>query len=528
MKSSPSRSGRLCVSVLVLGALASACGPSNQSGADARADEAARDEGSDGSVVDAAREDAIDDTAVTDTQPDVQPLDVAHDAAEDSAVDTSAPDAAPDVTGDAPLLDAAPDAALLDTAIDTAPDAAPDVTNDSASDALSDAGPMPLPAMCANNAECGRGATCDTAARRCVCSTGYLPCANSCCPVRYTRDVMIDTGGHSPELGSDAMGRTYVLYKKGRTTVRLATIAPDGTVTLESVAESSGEDDDADMAVAPDGTILVAVHQPGAGRSGRFTLFRRDAGSTRFTTMSLLQTGVETFLYDAAVSIGRAPGGDIFAAASARVGDGTMGLAMSRYNAALGIWMGLPRVLTYHGHSRSELHATDTGFFLGVHDLGYSERFVRFESDATQREIIAVTSGTIYARGDSAAALTDAGQLVTFTSETVTYDARTNERMNFTGMESGRRSDIDMAVDRDGNPAMFFHSVTTHALILKVRMPRGGWTSWYTPDAIFVPFPMSADAMHVDLERLSSGELATVISDTQDRVPMRLRVVGPS
>lgn len=388
--------------------------------------------------------------------------------------------------------------------------------------ALPDAGPFTLPASCTDSSECGPDAACETTEGHCVCSPGSLPCGGGCCSMTIARDVTIATSGHAPEIGSDAAGNVYVLFERGYDAVRLATL-PAGatTATDEPVATGSGQDDAADLVVAPDGTIYAALHQPGAGRSGSFMLYSRAPGATSFTTMPLRSGPPDAFAYDAAVGLSRASNGDMYAAVSARSGDGTMGLATTRFDGALGVWTSGPTILTYHGHSRSELFARTDGYFVGVHDLGYAERYVGFDASGSSPTYLAAAAGPIYDYGETAAAMTDAGLLYTFTAGRVeTSDGALTDRIP-NAVLPGSRSDVDMALDADDNPVFVFHDQARDRITMLVRMPLGGYTTTFWPTSTFVPFPIDPAWVTLDAERLPSGNVAIVMGDSLDQGTMR-------
>jgi hypothetical protein len=485
-------------SILGLSMLSSfGCGatPSDDAGLDA------------GTSMDATMQDAdASDAAVSDA------------AALDAGLSDAAPsDAAP---SDAAPSDAAPsdagssDAGMEDAGVDAGP---------------ADAG-FVIPGSCTSTPECGPSATC--AAGLCVCNAGSLPCGTTCCALTYAREVTLAAAGHSPEIGADAAGNVSVLFEVGSSSVRLATL-PVGstTATTETVTTSSGEEDDADLAVAPDGTLLLAVHQPGVGRSGAFTLFTRAPAASSFTTSSLRPGPPDVFAYDAAVSISRAPGGDMYAGASARSGDGTQGLAMARFDATAGAWSNLPTLYTTSAYSRSELFARDDGFFVGLHDFPNAQDFYQdYDTGGTALALLEVAV-SVSTRGQSAAALGDDDVLNMFTGTSTAgrldrSDGGLGEAVPFSGPSAGAHSDIDMALDRDGNPALVVHSSTNHSISLIVRMPTGGFTrtTWF--DASFLPPSTTSSWMTLDLERLPNGNLAIVIGDSMDRGELHYRELG--
>lgn len=388
--------------------------------------------------------------------------------------------------------------------------------------ALPDAGPFTLPASCTDSSECGPDATCETTGGHCVCNGSSLPCGGGCCPMTIARDLTIATSGHAPEIGADAAGNVYVLFERGYDRIRLATL-PAGatTATDEAIATCSGEDDAADLAVAPDGTIYAAIHQPGSGRSGSFTLYSRAPGDTSFSSMTLRSGSPDAFAYDAAVGISRASNGDIYASVSARSGDGTMGLAMTRFDGALGVWMSAPTILTYHGHSRSELFARTDGYFVGVHDLGYAERYASFDAASTLLEYLPVVAGPVYDYGETAAAMTGAGLLYTFTGGRVELSDGSLVDLIPSSVLPGARSDVDMALDADDNPVFVFHDAARDQITMLVRMPHGGYTMTAWPVATFVPFPIDPAWVTLDAERLPSGNVAIVMGDSMDQGTMR-------
>lgn len=421
-------------------------------------------------------------------------------------------DASSLVDGGGPV-DAASDAALPD------PDAGPDAAAQDAGPP--DAGPFVLPSSCADASECGPLATCDTSFARCVCNEGALPCGGGCCPATIARDVTLAASGHAPEIGSDAAGNLFVLYERGDDAIRLATLAAGSSApTDEAVTTCSGENDCADLAVVPDGTLMIAVHRPGSGRSGTFVLYSRAAGATSFSTMSLRSGLPEPFAFDAAVGISRASNGDVYAACSARSGDGTMGLAMTRYDAAMGLWTSAPTILTYHGHSWSELFARTDGYYVGVADLGYADRFFSLDAASTLVDTLPVAL-SVYDRGQSSGAMTDSEVLYTFTKGRLERSDSGLVEMIPSRVVAANRADVDMATDADGNPVIAYHDDFLDQIVLAVRMPHGGWVRRTWPASGFVPFGTDSAWITLDLERLSNGHIALAAGDFMDRGALR-------
>ncbi len=455
--------------------------------------------------------------------------------------DARTPDASTPTDGSTPLdarpIDSGTEVGPADaTPTDTGPTDTGPIDTGSTDTGPADTGPTDtgpadagfvIPSSCTTSAECGPSASCVSG--HCVCDGGALPCGTTCCPFTYARDLTLAPAGHAPEIGFDAAGDVFVVYQVGADRIRLATL-PAGSTTPTSavVATSSGNEDDADIAVAPDGTVYVAVHQAGIGRSGTFTLFTRAPAGTTFTSTSLRTGPPDVFAFESAVSISRAPGGDLVAGASARSGDGTLGLAMSRFDASTGTWADLPTALTASAYSRSELFARDDGFFLGVHDFpGSSDYFEDFDLSGAPLAFLAASS-SVSTHGQSAAALGGDGVLTMFTGSTTAgrldrSDGGLGEPVSFTGSSAGAHSDIDMALDQDGNPALLVHSSSNHSISLIVRMPSGGYTrtTWF--DASFLPSSTTSTFMTLDLERLPSGNLAIVIGDSMDRGELHYR-----
>ena len=435
-------------------------------------------------------------------------------------VDSAMPDAGMDAATDSGVADSGMDTSVADSGI---------ADTGVADSGTPDAG-FVIPASCTATSECGPSASCVTG--HCVCSASALPCGTTCCPLTYVRDLTLATGGHAPEIGFDAAGNVSVLYMVGSSSVRMATLPAGATsATTEVVAASSGNQDDADLAVAPDGTLLIAVHQPGAGRSGSFTLLTRAPAASTFTTSSLRPGLPDVFAFDSAVSISRAPGGDLYAGASARSGDGTLGLAMARYEATTGAWLNLPTLITASAYSRSELFARDDGFFVGVHDFpndrDYYEDFGT--GGGAPRYLAGAVAVSTY--GQSAAAMGDDGVLTMFTGSTSAgrldrSDGGLGESVVFSGFSGGAHSDIDMALDRDGNPALLVHSSTHNTVSLLVRMPTGGYTRYSWSDAFFLPATTPSSWMTLDMERLPNGNLAIVIGDSMDRGELHYQEIG--
>ena len=452
-----------------------------------------------------------------------------------SAADAGVADAAADggldgSTSDAGMfIDAAMEDASVDAGIEDAGSDAGTVDAGTVDAGTVDAG-FVIPGSCTTTPECGPSATCVTG--HCVCDASFLPCGTTCCAFTYPRDVTLAAAGHSPEIGFDAAGNVFVLYKLGSNSVRLATLAAGSTTaTTQVVTTSSANEDDADLAVAPDGTLLVAVHQPGIGRSGAFTLFTRAPAASAFTTSSLRPGLPDVFAFDAAVSISRAPGGDIYAGASARSGDGTQGLAMARFDATAGTWSSLPTLLSVSAYSRSELFARDDGFFLGVHDFPNSvDIYEDFGASGVSLDFLTLAS-SVSTRAQSAAAVGDDGLLYMFTGTPSTgrmdrSDGGLGESVTFGGPAGGAHSDIDMAHDDDGNPVLVVHSATNHSISLIVRMPTGGYTRYSWFDASFLPPATTSSWMSLDTERLPNGNIAIVIGDSMDRGELHYREIG--
>lgn len=459
---------------------------------------------------DAAREDAASVDARVGVDAGTDAL-VAVDAGSDAFANDAASD---DVGSDAASDDAGSDAASDDAGSDAGSD---DAASD---DAGSDAGP-PLPATCTTSVECGAHASCNTSLTpgRCVCQNGYAPCTSGCCPVSLTREVTLSENGHAPELGFDAAGNVYVLYLVGSSQVHLATIAPDDSVTVVPVATTSGERDAHDLVVAPDGTVYAAIHVDLGSRSGDLVLHTRAPGATSFTTMGLTTSARPGFAYDAAIGLSRAAGGDLYGALTQRSGDGTMGMYVARFDHTLGVWSALPTILSYSGFAGSELFARDDGFFIGANDLTYATKYWSFDAAGGTPAYVSGTTGTVYRLGDYAAAMTDADVLWTYTTGRVdTSDGRPSELLTFPSGIGGARSDLDMAIDRYGQPVFVTHSITSHAIGFMVRMQDGGYAQGaLSPESIFLPFPMTSDWMSLDAERTQAGDLGIAIGDSMDR-----------
>jgi hypothetical protein len=390
-----------------------------------------------------------------------------------------------------------------------------------------DGGPPPLPASCAAEAECGANAGCDLDLGVCVCDSGHHACGASCCPWEVGRDIELAPSGADPEIGSDAAGNVYVLFLRASHEVVLATLAPGAlTPTFDVVATATGELDSADLAVAPDGTVWVAVHEPGGGsRAAAFELYTRAAGASDFTPMSLLGAGLEGFAFAAGVSLGRAPNGNLHAIAVAKSGDGQSGLIYTSYDASLGAWASR-RILSF-GHRRTELFARDDGFFLRT---AWTDRdrfhFVAFDGTVGWTE--SRTHGS-FRFSRSSAGLADDGTLWwLFDNDLGTDGAATTETLPTTALpRSGQRGAMDMVVDREGNPVVAFHRLTSTGVAAHVgltsRMPDGGWTPsdsiW--PESFLVPFPEVSGRFTLDLERVPGGYLAIAGGDSQWGGPLR-------
>ncbi len=129
------------------------------------------------------------------------------------------------------------------------------------------------------------------------------------------------------------------------------------------------------------------------------------------------------------------------------------------------------------------------------------------------------TTGTVTGYGNNAGAMTEDGVLYTFTTGRLgTSDDSVSDLVRFPTSLTGSRSDIDMAIDCYGDPALFLHTETNHEVGLLVRMPLGGYALAATsPESIFVPFPMTSSWLSVDLERTPAGDLAVAIGDNLDR-----------
>lgn len=434
---------------------------------------------------------------------------------------------------DAPSIDAGLDASQSDGG---EPDASESDAgesdageSDAGTDASHDAGtdaPPPLPETCTATAECGSHASCDTTLTpgRCVCTTGYAPCASGCCEVELLREVELE-GGHAPEIGFDDAGNVYVLYLVGSTSVRLAEIAPDDTVTTTTVATSSTVRDAHDMVVEPDGTVHVAVHRVVGDRGGNLRLHTRLPGETAFTTMDLVGGGRQGFAFDAAIAIARAPGGDLYASLSERSGDGTAGLYVARYDAALEVWTALPNILGFAGHDVAEILARDDGFFIGTDRISGAMQWWDLDSAGGGADIVATTTDSASGYGELAGAIDDEGTLYAFAEGRLWFsDGRDDELPPFTGMAFGARTDIDMAIDRYGQLAIWVHSRSTHYVTLMVRMPLGGFsTASMSPDAVFLPFPDTATWMSLDAETTRAGTIGVAVGDSMDRGELTYR-----
>lgn len=443
--------------------------------------------------------------------------------ATDGGVDAPEPfDGGMDAGVDAPdPLDTGMDAALEADA-PVATDAGADAP-DGGSDAGSDA-PVGLPDTCTTSLECGPRATCDTSITpgRCVCNRGFGPCASGCCPVSLTREVVITGGGHAPELGFDDAGNVYVLYLVGSTSVRLAQIAPDDTFTTVTVGTCSSVRDAHDLWVRGDGTVHVALHTPLTGRSGDLRILTRAAGASSFTSRSVVLGGREIFAFDASVSISAAPSGDLYATASERSGDGTMGLYVARFDAAASDWLALPRAFSFDGLASAETFARDDVLFVGIERIAGAYNWWRMARPAGTESILSVSSTTA-TRGEVAGAMDDAGAFYALTDRTssgvLTFsDGRSDELWPMPTQVQGLRTDADMAIDRDGHVALFVHSATTRNVGLMVRMPRGGQVLVATsPEDVFLPGPDEASWLSLDLERTTGGSLGVAIGDSMDR-----------
>ena len=359
---------------------------------------------------------------------------------------------------------------------------------------------------------CGPDAQCDVEIERCVCRAGLLPCGSGCCPLSVTREIELAPTGTRPEIASHA-DAVYIAYRVGSASVWLARLdRMSGGLTYTAVADGSGEADDFDLVVDPDGTQHVAIHRPGAGRSGLFSHFRRTGSSGRFAEANILPGGPATFAYGAAVSLARTASGDLLAMTSRRVGDGQMGLLLSRYDAAAGTWSFVSSLVEASSYSRSELFASGAGFF------SLLRRNVTGDHLAFEHDAVGDVTRTVNAGGATGAAtLSDSGALYSLIGRRLRLSDGT---LSETLPPSGAWNDLDMAVDADGNLAFAYHDATLNEVVLKIRMPLGGYATRSWPELRFAPGAGGRAQLVLDLERLSGGDLALVIGEARGTAPL--------
>jgi len=315
-------------------------------------------------------------------------------------------------------------------------------------------------------------------------------------------------GGHDPEIGADAAGNVYVLYRNGRV-VRLATIlAGAAAATFERVTTISTEGasrgvDTHDLAVAPDGTIDVVVYDYGS--RGYLTHYRRAAGGSSFTS-AFLTHDVGT---GGAASIARAPDGDLYVASVRASPLSPNGYDLSRWDASADSWVGPSTLYWPSPGSVSELHGRSDGFFLHWYSPAGAGAVADYDRTPTRLDVLETLSAP---NGrDSASAMTGAGLLYTYEdAELELSDGSLRETVTAPGITLN--TEVDMCADADDRPVLVYYR--SGEVVLAIRMPHGGYTRERFFDWRFGV--TGATRVTLDAERLPSGNVAFVGGDYRD------------